>query len=289
MTMLDLSHLSVNPWYYTDSVVMDTSRLQLYYQLSLVPDTVTCERHTTMMVTEIGGQYIQYYSLCQLFRNRISTRFENQIKDMSVMEGVYAKYEYNEAELRLKEIAGEPDYVNSEIWVDLRRRTLTERASDYQTDNLAREYEEVNPGFEWAISDTTDTICNYVCIRASCKFRGREWQVWFAPEIPISCGPWKFNGLPGLILKAEDAQAHYTWICTGIEKTQEPMVRYVVPTRTLSKAQFDRWMRYVHTSPYEALGGGTGAMSISAYFQDTDSIRELDDKWTLPYNPIELE
>ena len=34
-------------------------------------------------------------------------------------------------------------------------------------------------------------------------FSGREWNVWFTEEIPVSLGPWKLNGLPGIILQAE--------------------------------------------------------------------------------------
>ena len=35
---------------------------------------------------------------------------------------------------------------------------------------------------------------------ATTHFRGREWKVWFSEEIPLSLGPWKLGGLPGLIL-----------------------------------------------------------------------------------------
>ena len=41
------------------------------------------------------------------------------------------------------------------------------------------------------------------CNLATTKFRGREWKVWFTEEIPVSLGPWKLGGLPGLILKAD--------------------------------------------------------------------------------------
>ena len=40
-------------------------------------------------------------------------------------------------------------------------------------------------------------------------FRGRRWTAWFAPDISISDGPWKFSGLPGLIMEAYDTENHY--------------------------------------------------------------------------------
>lgn len=41
----------------------------------------------------------------------------------------------------------------------------------------------------------------YSCQKATTTFRGREFNVYFAKDIPIADGPWKLNGLPGLILE----------------------------------------------------------------------------------------
>lgn len=36
------------------------------------------------------------------------------------------------------------------------------------------------------------------------KMGGRDWVAWFTNDIPIQDGPYKFCGLPGLIIKIED-------------------------------------------------------------------------------------
>jgi len=65
---------------------------------------------------------------------------------------------------------------------------------------------------EWRIdTNMTKQILGYECIYASCHYRGREWEVWFTPEIPISEGPWKLAGLPGIILKAVDKKGQYIY------------------------------------------------------------------------------
>ncbi|MDR1552407.1 MAG: GLPGLI family protein [Prevotellaceae bacterium] len=80
-------------------------------------------------------------------------------------------------------------------------------------------YEEPVPKFKWKILSDTITISGYKCKKATTSFRGRDYEVWFTPFIPIRQGPWKFNGLPGLILKAADTKGYFEWIATGIEKS----------------------------------------------------------------------
>ncbi len=60
------------------------------------------------------------------------------------------------------------------------------------------------PQLPWKISSETKKVGPYNCERASVTFRGREYQVWFTREVPVNSGPWKLQGLPGLILEAAD-------------------------------------------------------------------------------------
>jgi GLPGLI family protein len=53
----------------------------------------------------------------------------------------------------------------------------------------------------WKIIPGTKTILGYKCKIAKGNFRGRDYSAYFCPEIPVSDGPFKFQGLPGLILE----------------------------------------------------------------------------------------
>lgn len=57
------------------------------------------------------------------------------------------------------------------------------------------------PGFDWQINNETKEIMGYTAQKAITHFRGRDYEAWFAPEINLQDGPWKFYGLPGLILE----------------------------------------------------------------------------------------
>ncbi|MDO4163381.1 MAG: GLPGLI family protein [Bacteroides sp.] len=70
---------------------------------------------------------------------------------------------------------------------------------------------------EWEVTDSTTNIGGYECLLAISHYRGRVWYAWFTPEIPISEGPWKLCGLPGLILEAFDEKRHYHYTATTIK------------------------------------------------------------------------
>ena len=55
---------------------------------------------------------------------------------------------------------------------------------------------EIFPDFKWEITSEEKLINNLRCKRAVGSLRGRAFEAWFTSEIPISVGPWKFNGLP---------------------------------------------------------------------------------------------
>ncbi len=60
------------------------------------------------------------------------------------------------------------------------------------------------PAIKWQLLNEEKYFGSLKCQKATANFRGRAYIVWFCPEIPISAGPWKLQGLPGLILDARD-------------------------------------------------------------------------------------
>lgn len=67
-------------------------------------------------------------------------------------------------------------------------------------------YQEGVNGISWQLTEEIDTICGYLCNKAVGEYGGRTWNVWFSSEIPSQFGPWKFGGLPGLIMYACDTE-----------------------------------------------------------------------------------
>ncbi|MFC0344157.1 GLPGLI family protein [Epilithonimonas hispanica] len=76
----------------------------------------------------------------------------------------------------------------------------------------------------WKLTNEFSKILNYNVQKATTEFGGRKWTAWFTKDIPIQDGPYKFKGLPGLILKIEDSNKSHVWELKGIRSNQEPFV-----------------------------------------------------------------
>lgn len=71
---------------------------------------------------------------------------------------------------------------------------------------------------EWKILPDKQKIGEYNAQKATTSFGGREWTAWFSTDIPFQDGPYKFYGLPGLIVKIEDNTGSHIMTLVGNKK-----------------------------------------------------------------------
>ncbi|WP_288447688.1 GLPGLI family protein [uncultured Chryseobacterium sp.] len=90
-------------------------------------------------------------------------------------------------------------------------------------------------GQNWKISDSTKTFGSYPVQKAVTEFGGRNWVAWFTQDIPIPYGPYKFNGLPGLIMELYDSKKEYYFKLIRSEKIPEDYKR-VTLQNSISRA-----------------------------------------------------
>ena len=81
-------------------------------------------------------------------------------------------------------------------------------------------YEE-DRKMDWKILPETVKIGEYEAQKAETTFAGRKWYAWFTQDIPFQDGPYKFKGLPGLIIKVEDANGDYSFDLQQSKKITE--------------------------------------------------------------------
>jgi len=75
-----------------------------------------------------------------------------------------------------------------------------------------------NRKMDWKILPQKERIGEFNTQKASLNFAGRIWTAWFVSDIPIQDGPYKFHGLPGLIVKIEDKTKSHSFVLKEIKK-----------------------------------------------------------------------
>lgn len=101
-------------------------------------------------------------------------------------------------------------------------------------------YTENSEKQNWQIVSGDTIIAGHKCSRATTTFRGRNWTAWYAIDLPIHSGPWKLNGLPGLILYAADDKGYFVFDCKQMQRGESADMEYVVKSsnRKCSSSEF---------------------------------------------------
>jgi len=76
---------------------------------------------------------------------------------------------------------------------------------------------------QWEITGEEKKIGSYSCVKAGSRFRGRDYTAWFTPDLPVTFGPWKMGGLPGLILELQDSDENLVVKLVSVSRVDEPI------------------------------------------------------------------
>lgn len=75
-----------------------------------------------------------------------------------------------------------------------------------------------NDALVWKLINEKKNIGGFNCRKAQTALSGRNYTAWYAEEVPISDGPYKFQGLPGLIIEISDSKNEHSFTLRGLEK-----------------------------------------------------------------------
>lgn len=241
--------------------VIDTVSYVVTYQLSFKDDK-TKTKVNDIVVLEIGRNFAKSFS---------STLFKS--------DSVAAEWVKRGAD-------AVPQTKNNAPVMDVyRNRTAKSNTVIFRSilSGPVYRYEEKSNLMIWTISPETKDYSSYPCQKATTEFRGREFEAWFAKDIPLHEGPWKFDGLPGLILYVKDTQDDYVFECIGIEKvkTPYPMKYWSWNYENAKREQLQKTIKKMYLDTYNY------CMSIGQAVGGDPA--EAKRKMVYPHNPIELE
>ncbi len=171
----------------------------IYSQNIKIDYKITLNRNSTMT----SGTFFYYL----LLKNSESIYYNNPEDDLKGL-----KYKDNISDKRI-----EPDgTIKVNVDVDELTKNVVSFTKDIFYKNYLKDtliFNDILPPskkvivseslnlFKWKIISKQDTtILTYKCQKATCDFRGRKYVAYFSKDLYQMGGPWKFDGLPGLIL-----------------------------------------------------------------------------------------
>jgi len=179
--------------------ISDSAKIKFQYEFSFIEDSITKKVEKDICLLLIGKEYSKYYSYLKYKRDSLVYDEVKKGAGTAQLLNNIGKYDTK----------GSPAIVYKNVSKDSLLLT-TELVSD-------RFLIQEKVGFDWKINPDTMTILGYQCQKATTTFSGRNYTAWFSSAIPLNDGPWKFYGLPGLILKISDTKGYFNFECTGIE------------------------------------------------------------------------
>jgi GLPGLI family protein len=246
---------------------IDSGNIRILYALNAA-DINNPETYDDLQRLEIGKYLSKYYSYFIYNSDSLCTEWSKKHPNAASLPnrmGVHGKQKY-----------GWSEYYYSEYFKDFSNNTLTEYARmPAYMQNYNCQYSEILPTYDWKIRDDTLIVAGYLCQKAECSFRGRNYIAWFTVDIPVNNGPWKFGGLPGLIMKIYDSDKLYIFECIKVEtyKKRYPVKIYDYNSYVeIDRKKLLNLQKNIKEDFFQLLG----ITSKSKYSK-------------IPYHPLELE
>ena len=194
--------------------VLDRAHMKCLYRYVYTFDTLKNELRDDLLILQIGKEVSRCYSYytfqCDsLQRTPDGAKVWSELFRRAIeKDGIYGDFPH----VRMSTYVYK-NYPTGQM-------TITDRIS-----SQGYRYADSLHAQTWTMGDSTREMLGYTCQQATADFRGRRWTAWFTTDIPVSDGPWKLGGLPGLILEAYDEGQQHVFTAVGLERVKdEPII-----------------------------------------------------------------
>lgn len=191
------------------------------------------------------------------------------------------------------------------FYPDMKIQYVERIANGFKPVNIA--YNE-DYKFIWQTLNEKEKIGEYNTQKATTEYGGRKWTAWFSTDIPLQDGPYKFYGLPGLIIKVEDEGKNYSWELKGNKKVENfneiTALESITPggsggkPQEISREKFDRTFEDFKKNPMASMKNQIPANQMAAKLPGSDvTLGEMlkqqekmfKDFYEANNNPIEVQ
>lgn len=211
---------------------IDEAYLKCQYDYTYIQDTLSGKTAKDWLVLQIGKNMSKCYSYYSM---QVDSIFASPDRDVILRQQINAAIG-SKTEWPYKRM-------KAYVYKNYPQGKMT------VTDGLLMQdyiYEDTLYAQNWVIQDSSKLILGHECQKAVCHYCGHCWTAWFAMDIPITDGPWKLCGLPGLIMEATTENNSHAFKLLGMEKvSKEPIVfsKTYVGNNKFEKTTFEKFLK----------------------------------------------
>lgn len=260
-----------------EKTVLDNLNYRITYNLDFQPskDTVATQQEKMMLL--VGDSTSLFFSRNAFLRDSIMATFKGDNVDVNQM---------------MVAMRSAPKSIFSYEIIKRQNSQKVIYQEKVFMDKLA--YEEDLPAVKWNITNETATKVGYPCQKATTSYGGRAYEAWFTFQIPIQDGPYKFSGLPGLIVEMYDSEKHYYFTLAGLEKAASGEIA-VSENKLLnvSKEKFTEMKADFTENPFKMINASGGSITMKSKDGKEMSQKEMNNlvkkSQSKRNNPIERQ
>lgn len=156
----------------------------------------------------------------------------------------------------------------------------------------------------WTLTPDKKEVNDITLQKATTTWAGRNWTAWFAKEIPFQEGPYKFLGLPGLIVEISDDENNYQFSLVKSqnlkESAQDMIIEYAQEISVpVTWEKYKRSKLKYYESPIGFIKNANGRSGNTEFFLNDGTVvsatnsREINERLRSALkqynNPIELD
>lgn len=244
------------------------------YNLEYKSDSLQADWQKKTMVLDINPKDVKYYDYSFLIKDSINKRTNSQ-------------------------------NINWTDQIPVTRKRNSNQNLNYNALNFDIYTYVTEDNMSWNLHKDTQEYNGLKLQKATCNFGGRNWTAWFTKDIPINEGPYKFRGLPGMIVLLQDEKNRFRFVLAENKNLNETYdtsnileVRYGhKPFPTTEKMFVKKSIEYFndpfHDVKASLASNPSGSFDLygKRYTKDDDLTmvsREAQQKILNKNNPIEL-
>ncbi|KFC19699.1 GLPGLI family protein [Chryseobacterium sp. FH1] len=158
----------------------------------------------------LSAQTNRFYYNFSYKQDSLSDKYSKEVSVLDI-ERDFVKFYPEDFLVRdsLRKNTGNYDYSNNNIDYQLIRDRNTNINTNFTAISPLYYSYETKDSQKWIISTETKKTHDLQVQKATTFFGGRHWEAWFAPSFPFQEGPYKFRGLPGLIVELKDDREQF--------------------------------------------------------------------------------